>query len=84
MGTADIIAAVFGSITVLGGVVGWFGHRLDKVNAILSTKQEVIDAQQQTISVQDRQILLLEAAAQATNALMRDWRGAVAQGGDAS
>lgn len=70
MQPADYIAIVFGTITVVGGILGWILHKLDKVQTVLEVKNETIAAHEKTIEIQDRNIILLEATAKATNNLI--------------
>lgn len=80
MDAADYIAIVVGGLTLCGGVFGWLWHRLDKLREVLEVKNEVITAHEKTIDTQDRQILLLEATANATNKVLSTLT-VVAQGG---
>lgn len=82
MQPSDYIAIVFGTITILGGIIGYFLHKLDKLTALMEVKNQTIAAQDKTIDTQDRQILSLEATAKATNSLMGTLRFVV-EGGKA-
>lgn len=81
MQPADYIAIVFGTITVVGGIIGWLLHKLDKVQAILEVKDQAIAALEKTVDTQSDNILMLKSSAEATNNLMKTLR-IVVQGGE--
>jgi hypothetical protein len=72
-----------GLLTIFGMFLGGQivpGSRLDKSDAVREAQRETIDAKDKTIGTLERQVLLLEATANATLSVLNTVKG-IAQGG---